>query len=483
MVVTICHEIETQQRHFITLLDSGSQNELDFEVLADSALKIAHGFDSLSQQVIPHLELGYNDTNFGLASDGTNGKMGYTVSFTDGIMEMVRRLAYTSSELKAAFLKRLGLLEHGANQSLDENAFALRNKVMCSGTSNEFDAKSKVTNRIAFDLGGTLMKIAYCFESKHCEMLDNLYWAHHAIYNVLRVLERHHGSDLLLRCEISANINLMLPEMIRLGGSTVVRLHRAPVDSIRDILKSLLATKVITDETIVHATGGGALKYAEVFQELLPKNRFHKIDEMPSVVEGTDIVHSISSCFIKYNMKGGFTELVSLEPTYPYLIVNIGSGISFIKVTSKGKFERVTGTSVGGGTMHGIASLFLGSKSFEDVVALYENGTNCMDTFLPETNTNAPITYGLRSRPEDSVRSTSDMISYSIGQIAFLVAKQHGVKRVIFTGSYSANHLMTMDVIASAVAHTASSYEEDPMDILTPIFGGYSGVIGCLFME
>jgi type II pantothenate kinase len=35
---------------------------------------------------------------------------------------------------------------------------------------------------------------------------------------------------------------------------------------------------------------------------------------------------------------------------FPYLVVNIGSGVSILKVTGPGKAERVSGTSLGGGT-------------------------------------------------------------------------------------------------------------------------------------
>lgn len=38
------------------------------------------------------------------------------------------------------------------------------------------------------------------------------------------------------------------------------------------------------------------------------------------------------------------------EQLYPYLLVNIGSGVSILKVTSDTSYERVSGSSLGGGT-------------------------------------------------------------------------------------------------------------------------------------
>lgn len=39
---------------------------------------------------------------------------------------------------------------------------------------------------------------------------------------------------------------------------------------------------------------------------------------------------------------------------YPYLVVNIGSGVSILKVNSASSFERVSGSSIGGGTYWGL---------------------------------------------------------------------------------------------------------------------------------
>jgi pantothenate kinase len=39
---------------------------------------------------------------------------------------------------------------------------------------------------------------------------------------------------------------------------------------------------------------------------------------------------------------------------FPYLLVNIGSGVSIIKVTSSETYERISGTSLGGGTLWGL---------------------------------------------------------------------------------------------------------------------------------
>nr|CAB3469924.1 unnamed protein product [Digitaria exilis] len=67
---------------------------------------------------------------------------------------------------------------------------------------------------------------------------------------------------------------------------------------------------------------------------------------------------------------------VSPNNLFPYLLVNIGSGVSILKVTGNKKFERVTGTHIGGGTMFGLAKLLTGCKSYDEFLQLSQKGDN-----------------------------------------------------------------------------------------------------------
>ena len=61
---------------------------------------------------------------------------------------------------------------------------------------------------------------------------------------------------------------------------------------------------------------------------------------------------------------------------YPYIIVNIGSGVSIMLVKSDKEFERIGGTSVGGGTFLGLCALLAGTSSFEEAISLAEKGNS-----------------------------------------------------------------------------------------------------------
>ncbi|KAK4766632.1 hypothetical protein SAY87_008274 [Trapa incisa] len=91
--------------------------------------------------------------------------------------------------------------------------------------------------------------------------------------------------------------------------------------------------------------------------------------------------------------------LIDHNDLFPYLLVNIGSGVSMIKVDGDGKFERASGTNVGGGTYWGLGRLL----------------TKCKRS------------------------------------ISYLNALRFGLKRIFFGGFFIRGHAYTMDAISFAV--------------------------------
>jgi type II pantothenate kinase len=61
---------------------------------------------------------------------------------------------------------------------------------------------------------------------------------------------------------------------------------------------------------------------------------------------------------------------------YPYLLVNIGSGVSIIKVSGPRESVRVGGTHLGGGTLWGVLSLLTNARTFDDMLGMAERGDN-----------------------------------------------------------------------------------------------------------
>lgn len=144
----------------------------------------------------------------------------------------------------------------------------------------------------------------------------------------------------------------------------------------------------------IMATGGGAHKFYDLFSSVL-EVEVRREDEMGCLIEGlkfithiSDEVYYFSDELIYYHShlshmekskeaQGGLERPSANPPQYgvvferntapqlPCLLVNIGSGVSIIKIDEDGRFERVSGTSLGGGTLWGLLSLLTPAVSFD----------------------------------------------------------------------------------------------------------------------
>ena len=72
----------------------------------------------------------------------------------------------------------------------------------------------------------------------------------------------------------------------------------------------------------------------------------------------------------------GLSVCAADSDLYPYLLVNIGSGVSLLKVEGDGQYERVSGSSLGGGTFWGLCRLLTRCKSFDEMLELSMRGEN-----------------------------------------------------------------------------------------------------------
>ena len=126
-----------------------------------------------------------------------------------------------------------------------------------------------------------------------------------------------------------------------------------------------------------------------------------KADEMESLIWGLHYFcrHYDKECYYWDQPKTAEARKIpyQLGPNpYPYIIVNIGSGVSILLVNSATDFKRIGGTSVGGGTFVGLCSLLTGSRSFEEALALAERGdSNKVDKLVRDIYGGDYEKYGL----------------------------------------------------------------------------------------
>lgn len=178
------------------------------------------------------------------------------------------------------------------------------------------------------------------------------------------------------------------------------------------------------------------------------------------------------------------------SPKLPCLLVNIGSGVSILKIDEFGKFERVSGTSLGGGTLWGLLGLLTDAQNFDEMLDLCERGDNSNvdmlvgDIYGPvgldhlglsastiassfgkvfrwDRRSSSPENADedrtpserrrARFRQEDICRSLLYAISNNIGQIAHMNAEKYQLDRVYFGGCFIRGHQATIATLSYAI--------------------------------
>jgi len=123
-----------------------------------------------------------------------------------------------------------------------------------------------------------------------------------------------------------------------------------------------------------------------------------------------------------------YTEKVTISysdviqsSSYPYLLVNIGSGVSILKVKSTNDYERVSGSSMGGGTYWGLCRLLTNAATFEEVLDIAEKGdASEIDMLVKDI-------YG-GGYSQQALKGS--MVASSFGKLVMKEAPRDGLKQV-----------------------------------------------------
>ncbi|ESK92164.1 pantothenate kinase [Moniliophthora roreri MCA 2997] len=249
----------------------------------------------------------------------------------------------------------------------------------------------------------------------------------------------------------------------------------------------------------IMATGGGAHQFYELFKGSLCVE-VRREDEMECLIEGLkfitlipdevyyfsdELLHSVQHQASSSIPNGAlerpspspprFSVTFETNPTpqLPCLLVNIGSGVSIIKVDEDGKFERVSGTSLGGGTLWGLLSLLTPATSFDEMLKLSEEGDNAaVDMLVGDIYGQDYSRLGLKSTmiassfgkvfkkggnnkgkfsPQDISKSLLYAVSNNIGQIAYMNAEKYNLDRIYFGGCFIRGHAATITTLSYAI--------------------------------
>ena len=188
------------------------------------------------------------------------------------------------------------------------------------------------------------------------------------------------------------------------------------------------------------------------------------------------------------------------ESLFPYLLVNIGSGVSIIKVDKDGH-ERVSGSNIGGGTFWGLCRLLTGLKDYDEMLKLSVEADNAKVDMLvgdiyggrdyPKIGLSSETiasSFGRVVMDEGSLEDYSKaditlsllrMISYNIAHIATMNAVKYGLKRIFFGGYFIRNHAYTMNTISFAV----DFWSKGEMKAMFLRHEGFLGALGAFLSD
>ncbi|KAF0035570.1 hypothetical protein F2P81_013328 [Scophthalmus maximus] len=198
------------------------------------------------------------------------------------------------------------------------------------------------------------------------------------------------------------------------------------------------------------------IKFENAYIETVDKE-----DEMTCLIRGCNFVlrNIPHEAFVYAKHADSEFRFQTTHPDiFPYLLVNIGSGVSIVKVESEDKFERIGGSSIGGGTFWGLGALLTKTKRFDELLQLASKGQHAsVDMLVRDIYGGSYGSLGLTGdliassfgksatadkgfSKEDMAKSLLHMISNDIGQLACLYAKLHNLSRVYFGGFFIRGH-------------------------------------------
>jgi type II pantothenate kinase len=254
---------------------------------------------------------------------------------------------------------------------------------------------------VGVDIGGTLAKVVYFMpnqERRGSPEVDAAndrareYVLNHEAYGTTgrRDVEQEFYSP-----SLNGTLHFIKFETQRLEGALEMIRHKGLVHS----------------GTRIYGTGGGVIKFQHAFQKALGVG-VEKFDELETLVNGMGFLmyHYPKQCYALRNYRFGDPNAVQREyraagPKYPYLLVNIGTGVSMLLVEGEGQFRRVGGTALGGGTFFGLVSLLTGAKTFQEAIALTKKGNHMnVDLLVRDIYGGSYEKFGLRGTVRASAR-------------------------------------------------------------------------------
>ncbi|XP_014610172.1 PREDICTED: pantothenate kinase 3 isoform X1 [Polistes canadensis] len=344
------------------------------------------------------------------------------------------------------------------------------------------------------DIGGTLCKLVY-FEPKDITR-DEADAELETLKNIRRYLTKNSAYGKTGH----RDTHLQMDNVSIRGRRGTLHFIRFPTSEMGNFLALAKSKGMANLVTTVCATGGGAFKFEENFKKEVNMS-LAKFDELDSLIRGilyVEITNPHECYYWSHPTDNTRCQKIPYDfsEPYPFLLVNIGSGVSILAVYGPENYKRISGTSLGGGTFLGLCCLLTGCNTFEEAIELATGGDNTrVDKLVKDIYGGDYGPFGLPGdlvassfgqmnskerrnavTKEDLARATLVTITNNIGSIARMCAVNEKIERVVFVGNFLRVNPISMKLLAYAMDY----WSKGTMKALFLEHEGYFGAVGCL---
>ena len=229
-------------------------------------------------------------------------------------------------------------------------------------------------------------------------------------------------------------------------------------------------------------TGGGAYKFRSFFDTFNPQPEF--VDELSATAKGS--AHLLSN---PDNIK----VIGNNKITSKFLMISMGTGVSFTIVEPGKERRHIGGSALGGGTVMGLSKLLLQVTSFDTLLELASRGSESnLDLLLSDvygedygaltanvcaSSLGKIATQEVNVVKEDLAASLISTICYSIGCQAASICTGSDIKTIVFVGGF----LSQEGIIPNSLQKASLLYQKD-LTIVIPNNAQFVGALGATLL-
>ena len=273
------------------------------------------------------------------------------------------------------------------------------------------------------------------------------------------------------------------PELTFTAGEMSLTFVSSPTHRLEETVR-LLAERLAYPENAelreIVAAGGGAHKYGALFRDVLQVSLV-PFRELQAAVRGLCFLSAHGPDDELFTVgANGHSPVVWPRPLFPCLLVNMGSGVSVVRVDGEDDFRRVGGTACGGATFLGLARALSGVSDFDDLISLAARGDasrvdktvgdiygddGCADLGMPPQFTAAhfgklagqPTNGHMRAAAPDTAADMAAALLKMVAQASVVLAKAYAthagcLDRVFFAGGFLQNNELARSLIGTSMA-------------------------------